>query len=317
MLREMEYVLAVYREQSFSKAAQKLFISQPALSAKVKKAEEQIGASIFDRSTNPIQVTAAGKCYISAAEQIMEIQNDLQHKLSEIMSQRAGSLTIGSSTYFCSYVLPQLALEFHELHPQYTVNLLEGNTGDLTQCLLSGVVDLTLNVDAMDLTLFEAQPWGQEQVVLAVPANLEINQKLQGYSIPVGYILEENIPEDQCPKVELSLFAEEQFLLLKRGNDIYKRALRLCRNAGFQPKVKMYLDQMLTSYHVAANGHGIAFIRKDIIQHVKWTGQLCFYMINDKDAYRDIMLYYKKDSELPPVVQTFLQFMKTRSLKQL
>ena len=317
MLREMEYVLAVYREQSFSKAAQKLFISQPALSTKVKRAEEQIGTNIFDRSTNPIQVTSAGKCYIEAAEQIMDIQNDLQHKLSELISQRAGSLTIGSSTYFCSYVLPQLALEFHELHPQYTVNLLEGNTGDLTQCLLSGVVDLTLDVDAMDLTLFEAYSLGQEQIVLAVPANLEINQKLQEYSIPVGYIWGGNILEAHCPKVELSLFADEQFLLLKRGNDMHKRALKLCRNAGFQPKVKMYLDQMLTSYHVAANGHGIAFIRKDIIQHVKWTDQLCFYMINDKDVYRDIMLYHKKDSELPPVVQAFLQFMKKRNLNQL
>ena len=317
MLREMEYVLAVYREQSFSKAAQKLFISQPALSTKVKRAEEQIGTNIFDRSTNPIQVTSAGKCYIEAAEQIMDIQNDLQHKLSELISQRAGSLTIGSSTYFCSYVLPQLALEFHELHPQYTVNLLEGNTGDLTQCLLSGVVDLTLDVDTMDLTLFEAYSLGQEQIVLAVPANLEINQKLQEYSIPVGYIWGGNILEAYCPKVELSLFADEQFLLLKRGNDMHKRALKLCRNAGFQPKVKMYLDQMLTSYHVAANGHGIAFIRKDIIQHVKWTDQLCFYMINDKDVYRDIMLYHKKDSELPPVVQAFLQFMKKRNLNQL
>ena len=61
MLKEMEYVYAVYEEQSFSKAARKLYLSQPALSAAVRRAEAEIHTPIFDRSTNPIRLTAAGE----------------------------------------------------------------------------------------------------------------------------------------------------------------------------------------------------------------------------------------------------------------
>ena len=71
MLRDREYVYAVYQERSFSRAAQRLFISQPALSSKVKKVEERVGAPLFYRSTNPIRLTPAGKCYVEAVEQVM------------------------------------------------------------------------------------------------------------------------------------------------------------------------------------------------------------------------------------------------------
>lgn len=69
MLRDREYIYAVYQERSFSRAAQKLFISQPALNAKVKWVEERVGTPLFDRSGSPIQLTPAGRCYIEAVEQ--------------------------------------------------------------------------------------------------------------------------------------------------------------------------------------------------------------------------------------------------------
>ena len=65
-----KYVYEVYREKSFSKAAQNLYISQPSLSARIKKIEEEIGVPLFDRSTSPLQLTEAGRIYIDAAEEI-------------------------------------------------------------------------------------------------------------------------------------------------------------------------------------------------------------------------------------------------------
>ena len=66
-------------------------------------------------------------------------------------------------------------------------------------------------------------------------------------------------------RAPLSAFAKEGFLLLKKGSDTYRRVLKLCRNAGFTPKVNMYLDQMLTAYHVAENGHGLTFVRPRVL----------------------------------------------------
>lgn len=312
MLRDREYVYAVYRERSFSRAAQKLFISQPALSSKVKKVEERVGAPLFDRSVNPVQLTPAGKCYIQAVEQVMGVEEELRTQLGQLSQARAGTVTVGGSAYFCSYVLPELALEFQNSRPGCTVALLEGNSGDLSQCLQTGVVDFVLDVDDLDLVQFVLRVWGQEELILAVPADLAINERLADRRLTFEQVRTGVGLGPDGPRVELSAFAQEDFLMLKQGNDIYRRALAMCRNAGFRPRVSMYLDQMLTSYHVAANGHGIAFIRAGVLDHVKPTDRLYFYQVNDPNVTRTIYLYHRKDAVMPRAAREFLDFMEEK-----
>ena len=305
MLRDREYVYAVYQERSFSRAAQKLFISQPALSAKVKRVEARVGAPLFDRSTNPVQLTPAGECYIQAVERVMLAEEELRKQLEQLAGRRAGRVSVGGSAYFCSYVLPQLAREFQRRFPSCTVDLLEGNTGELTQCLQSGVVDFVLDVDPLDPGQFTRHTLGREELILAVPAHLEVNRRLEGQGMTF-----DRARQGDGPRVSLGEFREEEFLLLKQGNDLYRRALAMCREAGFKPRVRMYMDQMLTSYHVAASGQGIAFIRPGVLLHVKPTQQLRFYQLDSRGVERELYLYHRKDLSLAPVAQEFLRFVR-------
>ena len=107
MLDYKEYVYAVYQERSFSKAARKLFVSQPWLSSTVKKVEQELNLQLFDRSTNPISLTEAGKYYIENVERIMAIEDEMQQHFQQ-MSMAGASIHIGSSMFFCTYVLPRL-----------------------------------------------------------------------------------------------------------------------------------------------------------------------------------------------------------------
>ena len=309
MLRDREYVYAVYQERSFSRAAQRLFISQPALSSKVKKVEERVGAPLFDRSTNPIRLTPAGKCYVEAVEQVMGIEDELRSRLAQLADQREGAITIGASAYFCSYVLSELAMEFQRRYPGYVVSLLEGNTSDLTKCLQSGVIDFMLDIYPLDTNLFQGQLWGQEELILAVPAGLEINQEMAEWRLTFEQVRSGSGMGVDSHRAPLSAFAKEGFLLLKKGSDTYRRVLKLCRNAGFAPKVNMYLDQMLTAYHVAENGHGLTFVRPRVLDHVKPTDQLYFYEIDDENVMRTLYLYYRRESSLPAIYTDFLDFM--------
>lgn len=84
MLSEMQYIYTIYQERSFSKAAKKLYISQPALSAIVKKAEQKIGHLIFDRTTIPLTVTPAGRYYIKCIENILEIEKNMQDYFDDL-----------------------------------------------------------------------------------------------------------------------------------------------------------------------------------------------------------------------------------------
>lgn len=122
----MKYVYAVYQERSFSKAAKKLFISQPALSNMVKKAEKEIGAPLFDRSTIPLTVTKEGAYYIKSIEEILFIQRNIKSYFEDLGSLKTGTLSLGGSSFFCSFVFPDLIGRFREKYPDVKIDLLEG-----------------------------------------------------------------------------------------------------------------------------------------------------------------------------------------------
>ena len=125
-----KYVCEVYRERSFSKAAQNLYISQPSLSARIKKVEEQIGVPLFDRSTSPLQLTEAGRIYIRAAEEISEIEQRVENAINNLNTLQTGRLSIGASNLFAAYVLPPLISRFKQRYPKIDVQIVEGNTPD-------------------------------------------------------------------------------------------------------------------------------------------------------------------------------------------
>ena len=112
MFHGKEYVYEVYKEKSFSRAAQNLYISQPALSAAIKKIEARIGCCIFDRSTNPVQLTESGAEYVKAVEKIMDIENRFENHLNNLNSLKVGCLMIGVNNVFVFFILLAIITEF-------------------------------------------------------------------------------------------------------------------------------------------------------------------------------------------------------------
>ena len=97
MFTHADYVYAVYQERSFTKAAKKLYISQPSLSATVAKLEQRLGFAIFQRGGNQLQLTCMGEKYIAAAEKILSIQRQFETEIDDLLHLYKGSITLGSS----------------------------------------------------------------------------------------------------------------------------------------------------------------------------------------------------------------------------
>ena len=110
MFRNKEYILTIYQEGGFTKAAEKLFVSQPSLSASVKRIEEKIGAPIFDRSTNPISLTEVGEEYVKCALNIEEKERNFATYMSDHTNLLTGKLRRGGSSFFSSFVLQPLTI---------------------------------------------------------------------------------------------------------------------------------------------------------------------------------------------------------------
>lgn len=304
-----EYIYAVYKGKSFSKAAQKMFVSQPWLSTTVKKVEQELNTLLFDRSTNPISLTEAGRYYIDRVEQIMAIEREMQQYFEELRNKEETELHIGSSMFFCTYVLPTLLADFRAQYPQITLTFSEGNSQNLSEKLLEGKLDLLLEAEHPNSEKLHTIPWACEELVLAVPAHYRINQQLTEYLYTFDEFLHRHTSDLSKPSVPLKIFCEEPFILLKEGNDSYQRGIEICRNAGFQPSVSMYVTQMMTAYYLVCEGRGIAFIRSLIPEYVIPNDSVVFYRLGDPLASRNIYLSYPK-RKVSPVRQKLINFME-------
>lgn len=304
-----EYVYAVYREKSFSKAAQKLYVSQPWLSATVKKVEQELTAPIFDRTTNPISLTEAGQYYIERVEQIMAIEGEIRQHFKRLREAEGTELHIGSSMFFCTYVLPSLLADFQAQYPQITLTFSEGSSQTLTEKLLAGKLDFLLEAEQPDNSKLHTIPWASEELILAVPAQYEINRELADYCYTFDEFLHRHEPACRKNAVPLQTFHKESFILLKEGNDSHIRSIHLCQNAGFVPSSSMHLTQMMTAYYLVCEGRGVTFLRSTIPEYVAPTDKVVFYQLSDPLAVRNIYLSYPKRNT-SPVRQQLIDFMK-------
>lgn len=308
--RNYEYVNAIYQEGSFSKAAQRLFVSQPALSASIKKIESELyGVPLFNRGVNPITLTPAGEYYLREAKKIAELEEQIDQYFASMAGVKSGTLNLGSSAYFCTYYLPDILHRYTEQHPDCTINLHETDITEMEEKLKSGALDLMIDVEALDPQIFESISLGKEYILLAVPASFPINEKLTKYRLTYKQIRSRNFLAEEVPSVDLALLSKEPFLLLKKQHDIYRRAMELCRHAGFEPRPRLFLDQMLTAYNIAKNGQGITFFRNTLLDYTDETDKLCYYKLGDRTAVREIWLSCKKYPEPSPLADDFIKYM--------
>lgn len=308
MLNEMKYVYTVYQEKSFSKAAKKLFISQPALSNMVRKAEKEIGMPIFDRSTIPLTVTKEGSYYIKSIEEIMFIQRNISSYFNDLETLKTGTLSLGGSSFFCSFVFPNLISRFRRKYPEITIDLLEGNIKELRKGLEDETLDLVIET-AMDREDKEVESffYKKEQIILAVPSIYPVNKRLQPYKLSFQDIQEERFRLKSVQAVPLKEFYDTPFITMKEGNDMHTRSVNMCRNAGFTQKVAISVDQVLTSVNIAATGVGAVFVRSDIVKCLPDNGKLVYYKLGDALAERNVSFSVKRNRYLTSAMREFLR----------
>lgn len=307
MFQGMDYVYEVYKEMNFSKAAKNLYISQPSLSAAVKKVETRLGFPIFDRSTTPIQLTEFGKEYIKAIEVIMDVENGFNNFVNDINELKSGSISIGGTNLFASYILPPLLSGFTEKYPFVDVNLVEASTSELTEKLFSGSLDLIIDNNCMDSSIYEKVFFCEEHLILTVPKAFFSNEKAKDYRMDLKNIKNGRHLEPDFPVVPLDFFRDEPFLFLKSGNDTRIRADKICHNSRFTPKIKLKLDQQITAYNLSSYGMGISFTGDILLSHIYENDNLVYYKLDNRDATRDVNFYYKRNRYMTRTVREFLK----------
>lgn len=304
-----KYVYEVYKERSFTKAAQNLYISQPSLSARIKKIEVIIGEPLFDRSTTPLQLTEVGKVYIEAAEEITQIEQRVENYINDLAGLKTGNLAVGASTLFAAYVVPSLITQFNQKFPDVHIQLIEGNTAELEEMLGSNALDFVIDNYHYDSILYNKELYCEENILLAVPKHFAVNEELGMYQLSYKNIKNKNYLNQKYPAVSLGRFADLPFIMLTQGNDTRTRGDRLCRNVGFKPNIVLEFNQQSTAYMASSTQLGATFISDILVSQLPTFENLVYYKLDGEEAKRKVFFYYKTHKYKTRVMEEFIRMM--------
>ena len=308
MLKKMWYVYTVYEEKSFSKAAKRLFVSQPSLSAMVKKVESDYGITIFDRTTTPVSLTPEGEYYIHTAKRVLKLETDMRQHFRECSKGLNGSVTFGGSSFFCANMLSGIIRQFRSEYPDIHVGWKELRNDELAGQILQRKIDFAFEVDEIKVDGITSMKFGSEEVILAVPVSFAINETLRDHCFCPGNMSNGIHGIYETKPIGAGAFREIPFVFQREGNDSHTRGMRICENAGFAPRVILQVDTSMTGYQLAIAGNGAFFVR-DSVLWIEASDKLCYYKLDDPLTLRDIFLYYRLDGR-SRVEDTLLSFIR-------
>src|SRR6187200_841844 len=174
-----EVFIEVANHLSFSKAAEILFISQPAISKHIKTLEQYYKTTLFDRSGNSIVLTNAGRLLYNHLLKAKAIQKQLEFDISTINSQlkAKGQLKLGASTTVALYIIPKVLSAFHQKYPEVKISLLNRNTDTITKALVDHEIDIGIVEGKRKNSTILYEAFIKDEVVAVCSAKSPLSKK--------------------------------------------------------------------------------------------------------------------------------------------
>ncbi len=168
-LKKYEYVIAVSKYRSISRAAESFGISQSTFSKYLKKLECEIGVELFDRSSIPLKLTKAGEEYVNAGKKFLDLDKQLNKELQEVISCGGATLNIGISPSRSPYIMPAIIEQFTSRRKNTKIVIQERTTKELNRLLSEGELDVVISLLDEETEGFERVELKRESILLAVP----------------------------------------------------------------------------------------------------------------------------------------------------
>lgn len=296
--QQIEYVIAVAEERSFSKAAKRLFVTQPSLSKFIINLETSLGVTLFDRSSSPITVTEAGTIFIETANRMKELEDEMTLRMNELSGLKNGNLKIGTSPFYAANMLMKTVLYFHNKYPDIQITIQEDTYRNLEDSVLRGDIDLMIGTSAVDEDLFNSEELCMEKLYLAVPKTRPVNELCYEYILSEDDIKTNSEKLFMTETADLGLFRDERFIFRGNNDQNQNYLKKMCRASGFNPEIVLESNSLDTIFSFVCAGLGVAFVPDTFIKFADIAEHPAYYAINSPDAEKHIRLIYKKNKYL-------------------
>ncbi|HEX9119563.1 MAG TPA: LysR family transcriptional regulator [Terriglobales bacterium] len=292
---QLETFLEVARLSSFSRAAEKRFRTQPAISAQIRGLEDEIGAKLLDRSGGKVSLTGAGKAFQKYAEDAIQARRAVVTAMAEMERVPRGEIVVGANEGTCLHVLPEVFAEFKKQYPGVSVNINRLESAGI----LGGVIDNSVDFGVVSLPVNDNRltvvPVHRDELVIITPPRHPLSK------VKSATLADASQYPLLVPEAGHTRDAIEQYF--------HERKLKL--------NVSMELDSSELLKRFVAADVGIGFIaRSNVLEDVR-AGVLVALPIADATIRRDLALVFRKDKALSRAALAFIDIaVKLKTAKQ-
>src|SRR5665811_1658416 len=279
-LAQLRYFTAVADTLSFTEAAARLHVSQPALSYQIKHLENELGARLFDRTSRRVALTVDGRAFLPLAQAVLLKTEEAARVMEERLGVITGSVRFGCIPSVAAHVVPPILASFARNWPGIRVTLLEAGASDVERSVLDGSADFAIVPDPHAPELLEVTPLIEEDLLVVLP-HLH--------------------PLAEREAISLRELANEPLIILGGAFTLGPYVVELCRRAGFEPQVAYETGALESVKGFVRNGLGIAVLPKmalqpadeDTMTVVPFVERLTrrLNLIRSKDRYANCLLY--------------------------
>lgn len=235
---KVEGFVTVAREGNLRRAAQRLYISQPALSARIQALEEELGTPLFRRTRSGMVLTHAGRAYLPYAERALESLRGGAQLVAEVAEGVSGELVIGSAPAMSAYVLPELLSRYAEAHPDVRVIVRTYHSEELLAMVLRGDIQLAIMRELRDARVRMRSIFEDELVLVTRPDH----------------------PFAAAGSVDVAEIHRAQLILFDRTSSYYDLTQALFRSLGVVPRAVIELDNIEAAKRMVERGLGVALL---------------------------------------------------------
>ncbi len=273
-IRDLQYLVAVHDLNNFSKAAQRCYVSQPTLSGQLKKLEQELGATLIERSTRQVLFTQLGEKIVDQARQLLATADNIKSLVTANDDPMAGEFHIGLLPTIGPYLLPLVMPAISEQFPQAKLYLYELQSEALQTKLARGELDAAIvakrnwSAPVREITLFS------EPMLLAVCAQEKVEQL-------------DNM-------VALSVLRDRLILMLEDGHCLREHTMNICSQAGAREDTRFKATTMDSLMHMVANGVGMTLVPEIACQ--KKVEGVRFFEFEPPQPKREVVMLVRNNS---------------------
>src|SRR5712691_4611159 len=290
-LHQLRIFVAVARLGNFTRAAERLNLSQPSLSLHIRQLEQELGVRLFDRSTRSVVLTRAGEDFLPTAERLLDDFQSAVASVADLAARRRGRVAVAVLPSVAAELLPRAIALLHKRHPDITVALRDDVAEHIPARVRSGEVDFGLGaIDGLDADVFGAPLFSDELIAVFPRAH----------------------PLAQVAKPTWRTVAKFPFVAMSRDSSVRRLTEQAFARNGLQLEPAFEAKYMSTAVGIIAHGLGVGTLPSSAVSMVEQAG-LCHADIHAPVMKRRIGIMLRRGRSLSPAAQALVGMLKSAS----